>query len=475
MKKKVVVIGSGLGGAAIGALLQHQGRFDVTLLEKNNLIGGRYATYEKKTDEGIFKLDVGCHLIANCNNGTMGEVLKRIGKNDSVQWSYARRPKPAFYFLGERIDFPKEVNKLGIPNEDLFNLLNLMRDVTQFTEEDLKKLDDEQVDMRTFLKRYTSDPKALSLFSFFAGMEFVIPDYLTAASEWIVCQRQMSTNKSSGYPIGGCGSVPRAYCNNIEENGGKLILQAPVKEILIENNEATGVKLEDGTVHPADIVISNAGFKHTVLDLVGKDHFSEEFTQKVESYEYSLATFQIKIALDEKITDEKMIMYIGEEIDVDSFDRQAISEMLARGEYPEEFPIVFAPIVSNMDPSLCPEGKQLIFAGAGCPTAAQGFDPKKHHEKVQNSILNGIKNVLPKIEDHLLWIDSSSPHDIEKFAGESGTVIGIAQTINQVGKNRPKQELPIKNLYCCCADTGLHGIGGELAVDSALRLYNKLI
>ena len=29
-------------------------------------------------------------------------------------------------------------------------------------------------------------------------------------------------------------------------------------------------------------------------------------------------------------------------------------------------------------------------------------------------------------------------------------------------------------MYECSADTGLHGIGGELAADSALRLFNKL-
>ena len=29
-------------------------------------------------------------------------------------------------------------------------------------------------------------------------------------------------------------------------------------------------------------------------------------------------------------------------------------------------------------------------------------------------------------------------------------------------------------MYECSADTGLHGIGGELVADSALRLFSKL-
>jgi phytoene dehydrogenase-like protein len=55
-------------------------------------------------------------------------------------------------------------------------------------------------------------------------------------------------------------------------------------------------------------------------------------------------------------------------------------------------------------------------------------------------------------------------------------VIGIGQKLGQVGADRPAIEDPeIGNLYHCSADTGMHGIGGELAADSALRLYRMLV
>ena len=55
-------------------------------------------------------------------------------------------------------------------------------------------------------------------------------------------------------------------------------------------------------------------------------------------------------------------------------------------------------------------------------------------------------------------------------------MIGIAQKLGQVGENRPPiQDPEIGNLYHCSADTGMHGIGGELAADSALRLYDMLV
>ena len=40
MKKKVIVIGSGIGGLSIACRLLYAG-YDVTILEKNNSIGGK--------------------------------------------------------------------------------------------------------------------------------------------------------------------------------------------------------------------------------------------------------------------------------------------------------------------------------------------------------------------------------------------------------------------------------------------------
>lgn len=42
----VIIIGTGIGGAAIGALLAHAG-WKILILEKNKIVGGRYTTYKR--------------------------------------------------------------------------------------------------------------------------------------------------------------------------------------------------------------------------------------------------------------------------------------------------------------------------------------------------------------------------------------------------------------------------------------------
>jgi len=83
----VVILGTGMGGAAAGAVLAGQG-FKVLLLEKNERIGGACSFYEK---EGVH-VDVGAHFFSRGNRGPIGEVQRRLGAKPSVQ--FLRRDPP---------------------------------------------------------------------------------------------------------------------------------------------------------------------------------------------------------------------------------------------------------------------------------------------------------------------------------------------------------------------------------------------
>lgn len=74
--------------------------------------------------------------------------------------------------------------------------------------------------------------------------------------------------KSAGYPVGGSLEFSR----NIEKRylglGGEMHYQSRVAKILTENGKAVGIRLEDGSEHRADYVISAADGHATIFDLL---------------------------------------------------------------------------------------------------------------------------------------------------------------------------------------------------------------
>jgi len=77
----VLILGAGIGGTALGALLASQGR-KVRILERNAFVGGRCVSYRK---EG-FTIDVFVHMFGRCEKGPYGEILRRAGRPDALRW-----------------------------------------------------------------------------------------------------------------------------------------------------------------------------------------------------------------------------------------------------------------------------------------------------------------------------------------------------------------------------------------------------
>jgi phytoene dehydrogenase-like protein len=94
-----------------------------------------------------------------------------------------------------------------------------------------------------------------------------------------------------GIAIGGSNSLAQAMVKMIEANGGTVKLESKVVKILIENNRATGVELENGDVIRAEKgVISSAGTQQTILDLVGEEYIEENIAEKAKRYHWDEMT-----------------------------------------------------------------------------------------------------------------------------------------------------------------------------------------
>jgi phytoene dehydrogenase-like protein len=458
----IVIIGGGIGGTAAGALLAKDG-YKVRLFEKNKLIGGRCLTYDYKG----FKVDLGVHLFGVGPKGYLGNVCDLLDMPGAIQWVISNNPRPMMYFDGELIVYSrKNMSKVVGASEEEINLtMQFFSDTLSMRKKKIKEL--YYTGLTDYINEYSTNPILHTFIAMIAGQYFcTFPDE-TSTGEFIRCFRQVVEAKSSAYPIGGCIAIPKAYQKGLEENGGTVDLNSPIKKIIVENNEAKGIELEDGSIHYADMIISNADIQNTVLNLIGEKAFPKEYVSRIKNLKYANHCLALKVGLDKPVTDQKLIMAAS---GLDYNRIRSMEEELMKGKVPDKIGGMIT-IPTNYDPDLGPSGKQMIFFGTGC----LGGKSKQYYDKIGERCWEMLIEILPEVEDHLLWKKLDTPKLVEAYAGEYGNIIGVAQTVDQIYEKRPKHQTPIKNLYIVGAEAGGHGIGAELAANSAMELHKIIL
>ena len=464
--KKAVVIGTGVGGAAVSALLAKKG-FAVTVLEKNGFEGGKAASYER---DG-FVCDMGVHFTGRGSNGPLGEVARRVDAD--LRFS---EPDPVMRIVtsSRGYDFsPHILRPLSLVKQALvagvkpWNLpggLRLFRQILRIREERDAAVHD-SVSMRDFLLRYTDDEGIHHLMNIFSGLMFVIPIEEASAGEFLWSFVSMARTGSLGYPMGGFGQIARSYLRALERSGGKVRLKEGVQSIRVEKGKAIGVETDKG-FYEADLVVSNAGIRKTI-EMVGEDRFPASYLSRTEKLRDSLGAVTIKYALDRRPFHIPIVVYASEEID---WSRSM--EMMSGGEVPPEIPI-FLPCPTNCDPSLAPPGKHVLLAGTAVPADLSASDMA---EKILDRMERRIPELFPGIEQHILWKHRTNLSYIDGMGGRgAGEVVGLAQSYDQVGENKPDPKTPVEGLYLVGCDAGGRGIGTEQAADSALKVSGMIL
>jgi prolycopene isomerase len=464
--KKAVVIGTGVGGAAVSALLAQKG-FSVTVFERSGFEGGKAASYER---DG-FVCDMGVHFTARGSNGPLGEVARRVGAdlrfsepNPVMRIVTPSRSYDFSPYLLRPLSLVKQALVAGVKPWNLPGGLRLFRQILRIREEPDAAVHD-SVSVRDFLLRHTDDEGIHRLVNIFSGLMFVIPIEEASAGEFLWSFVGMARTGSLGYPMGGFGQIARSYLRAFERSGGEVRLKEAVRSIRVENGEVVGVETEKG-VYEADLVVSNAGIRKTI-EMAGEDCFPASYTDAAKRLKDSLGAVTIKYALDRRPFDIPVVVYMPEDM-----DWSQNMEMMSRGEVPNEVPILL-PCPTFCDPSLAPPGKHVLLAGTAVPADLSASDMA---EAVLDRMERKILELLPGIEKHILWKHRTNLSYIDGMGGRgAGEVIGLAQSYDQVGENKPDPRTPVEGLYLVGCDAGGRGIGTEQAADSALKVSKMIL
>src|SRR5205807_203909 len=97
---------------------------------------------------------------------------------------------------------------------------------------------------------------------------------------------------------GGTGAISNAIADAAREAGAEIRTQAPIARLIVKNNRAHGVVLQNGDEIHADVVSSSVDPRHTFLEFMEEKDLPEEFVADIRRYKFRGSSGKVNLALD---------------------------------------------------------------------------------------------------------------------------------------------------------------------------------
>jgi phytoene dehydrogenase-like protein len=282
-----IVIGSGIGGMTAAALLSELGH-RVLVLEQHYVPGGFTHVFKRKG----WTWDVGVHAVGEVTEHTMtGRLLARLTRG-RLRWATLGPVYDEFHYPDDfTIGFPdspgqfRETLVEAFPEEveAIDRYLALVRQTADamkgyylsralptwlaaLTSRWLAGPAQPFFEKRTaeIVAGLTDNPQLRNLLTAQWGYYGSVPSRSSFAIQALVVKHFLH---GGYYPVGGSQAIASELLRTVAENGGWTRIEADVEEILVENNQARGVRLASGEILRASQVISAAGLPSTVRKL----------------------------------------------------------------------------------------------------------------------------------------------------------------------------------------------------------------
>src|SRR5450432_103302 len=101
-----------------------------------------------------------------------------------------------------------------------------------------------------------------------------------------------------GFARGGTGAISNAIAAAALEAGVEIRTQTPIAKILVKNNRAVGVALDNGDEIFADVVSSSVDPRLTFTKMIEPGNLQEEFMEGVRRYKFRGSSGKVNMALD---------------------------------------------------------------------------------------------------------------------------------------------------------------------------------
>ena len=337
-QKSMIIIGAGIAGLATGCYAQMNG-YESRIFEHHSKAGGLAAAWRR----GDYLVDGGIHFLIAHKAGTpIHDVYREIGTADPSSTvdmtTYLR-------FVDETgkltIDFTADLEQLEkdlvtISPEDTDTIRGVIREVAWLKESPL--LTDlgmsslppelkgrfssvkEMWQMRSFMK-YFMGKYAKSARGFAKNLHS--PLLRTAfenlfgptAPFWFVIMILASVAAGQLCLLkGGCPAFIDPIVDKYASLGGEILYNSKVSQIIVDDDKAVGVRLDDCNEHRADVIVSAADGYSTIFGLLDGSYVDDDIKKRYETWKRYDATLIVSLGVNRTFDSEPPLnMFMMEE------------------------------------------------------------------------------------------------------------------------------------------------------------------
>lgn len=464
----VGIIGGGLGGLAAACTLAARGH-SVTLLERNDWLGGKAAVHEAAG----YSFDMGPTIL------TMPRVLERVfaeAGRAMADYLELRRLDPqwrCFYDDGTVLDLRDDVaaSKAEIARlsrdaaegferfmrvaarlsdvsdrfffwksvEDLRDTMNLKQNLTVDTLRDVLALRMPRT-VAGQIGRDVRDPRVAQMLEHF--IQYVGSSPLAAPA--VLCGiAQMQLGEGVWYPMGGTRTVPAALARLAGELGVDIRTGVEVERILTEGGRATGIALRDGGTMAFDRVLSNMDSVRTYRELLGGEAWRA----------FSAGRTRVPAC-------SGVVLYLGLDR---AYEHLAHHNFVFSRDPGEEFgaiydkgipapdPTAYIAAPTRTDPSVAPEGGEALYILVHTPYLRPGQDWSRMLPEYRRTIFDKLARAagMDDLEARIRTERVLTPQDIhDRYRVLDGAIYGLASHGRVMGAFKPgNRSRQVQGLY----------------------------
>ena len=393
----IVIIGSGLAGMTAANRLA-KNEHSVLLLEHHSKLGG-LATWFKRRGKHIF--DISLHgfpvgMIKTCRKYWSSQIAQSI-----IQLKCIRFDNPQFSF------------STTFDTQDFTNILyrhfHIQQETVDAFFQAVRKMDfydDQSMTTRElFEKFFPGRDDVMSLLmepiTYANGSDLDDP----AITYGIVFSNFM--NKGVFTFQGGTDHLINQVQKELENNGAHIKVNSLVEKILINDRKIYGLMVNGKTIR-CKAILSNANLLTTIHDLVGNQHFSQNFIEDVNKVRVNNSSCQVYIG----IRQGEHIDYVGDLLftsDAENFDP---IELRSKNTTSRTFSFYY--------PSIRPGSNQYTIVASTNANYDDwiGLSTEEYQAsktELIDSTLVSLEKYVPDIRQKIDYLEASTPLTFKKY------------------------------------------------------------